>query len=335
MEYLEFDSLIHALNNINNTRKYWMIRTMSGSYYGDFTRNNYVAVGYNDITLDYLQHLPVTENEAKEQLKIKFSEKYPTIKNTGYPVAQILRFTRDIKIGDVVIIPSSSATHVAIGLVKSDLYEEKNPVIDSEHHCEFTKRRQIDWHYYGRRSFLPPNLQLMFTSRHILSDVTNYAAYVDSVINDFYIKDEIYNLVLRIRTQKDVSLDDFCDLKAISILIDNFCRMHGIPSDGSLTMKIQMESPGWLKLSTKIWIILLLFGMFIVFINGGGIKYKDLDIHTDGLIGEINNFLDREADRELVKAAARAIDSLQIKKPEDIQPIIDILKAKNEGRDKY
>lgn len=68
---------------------------------------------------------------------------------------------------------------------------------------------------------------------------------------------------------------------------------------------------------------------------GGGIKYKELDIHTDGLIGEINNFFDREADRELVKAAARAMDSLQIKKPEDLQQIIDILKAKNEGRDKY
>lgn len=315
-----------------------MIRTMGGSYYGDFTRNNYVAVGYNDITLDYLQHLPVTDNEAKEQLKIKFSEKYPTKQNTGYPVSQILRFARDIKIGDVVIIPSSNATHVAIGVVKSDLYEEQNPIIDSEHHCEFTKRRKIDWHYYGRRSFLPPNLQLMFTSRHILSDVTNYAAYVDSVINDFYVKDDIYNLVLRIRTQKDVSLDDFCDLKAISILIDDFCRIHDIPSEGSLTMKIQMESPGWLKLSTTGIKKLLLFGLFSIAINGGGIKYdkeEGLNIHTDGLIGSINNYLDREADRELVEAAARAMDSLQIKKPEDLQPIIDILKAKNEGRDKY
>lgn len=200
------------------------------------------------------------------------------------------------------------------------------------------KRRRIDWHYYGRRSLLPPNLQLMFTSRHILSDVTNYASYVDSVINDFYVKDNIYNLVLRIRTQKDVSLDDFCDLKAISILIDNFCRIHNIPSDGSLIMKIQMESPGWLKLSTRVLKKLLLFGLFSVAVNGGGIKYnkeKGLDIHTDGLIGAINNYLDREADRELVKAAARAMDSLQIKKPEDLQPIIDILNAKNEGRDKY
>lgn len=339
MEYLEFDSLLDSLNNINDARKYWMIRTMGGSFYGDFTRNNYVAVGYNDITLNYLQHLPESENEAKEQLKLNFNEKYPNIRNTGYPVAQILRFAREIKIGDVVIIPSTNATHVAIGIVNSDLFEEQNPIVDTEHHCDFKKRRRINWRYYGRRAMLPPNLQLMFTSRHILSDVTSYAKYVDSVINDFYVKNDTYNLVLRIRTQKDVSLDEFCDLKAISTLIDEFCTIHDIPSaDDSLVMKIQMESPGWLKLSTSGIKKLLFFGLFSIAINGGGIKYNNeegLNIHTDGLWGSINNFLDREADRELVRAAARAIDSLQIKKPEDLQRIVEILKTKNEGREKY
>lgn len=114
-------------------------------------------------------------------------------------------------------------------------------------------------------------------------------------------------------------------------MIDDFCRIHDIPSEGSLTMKIQMESPGWLKLSTTGIKKLLLFGLFSIAINGGGIKYdkeEGLNIHTDGLIGSINNYLDREADREIVEAAARAMDSLQIKKPEDLQPIIDILKAK-------
>lgn len=36
-----------------------------------------------------------------------------------------------------------------------------------------------------------------------------------------------------------------------------------------------------------------------------------------------------------VEAATRAVDSLKIKAPEDLQPIIDILNAKNEGREKY
>lgn len=338
MEYFDFESLTTDLKDINSQQKYWMIRTMAGSYYGDFVRNGYVAVGYNDITLDFLRRLPEAEAAAKTELKAFFMNVYPNINNTGYPVAQLLRFTREIHQGDIVIIPSSNATHVAIGIVRSEMYEEDNPQVDDNHRCSFKKRRRVDWKSSGRRSTLPPALQLMFNSRHILSDVTSYAPYVDSVINDFYVKNDVYNLVLRIRTQKDVSLDDFCDLKALSILIDDFCKIHNIASDGSLIMKIQMESPGWLKLSTSGIKKLLLFGLFLVAINGGGIEYsKDngLNIHTDGLIGAINNFFDREADRELVRAAARAMDSLQIKQPEDLQPIIEMLNAKNDGREKY
>lgn len=338
MEYFDYESLLTAFKNINNQQKYWLIRTMSGTYYGDFVRNDYVAVGYNEITLDDLRHLPESESEAKEMLKLKFINRYPTINNTGYPVAQLLRFTREIKPNDIVIIPSSSATHVAIGVVRGNMYEEQNPILDSEHHCEFKKRRTIDWHYTGRRSVLPPHLQLMFNSRHILSDVSSYAPYVDSVINDCYLKDDTFNLVLRIRTRKSVSLDDFCDLKSVSLLIDDFCQRHQISADGTLDMKIQMESPGWLKLSTKNIAKFLFFGLFTVGITGGGIKYKKdegWELYSNGIVGSINDYLDREADRELVKSAARAMDSLQIKRPEDLQPIIDILNTKNEGRDKY
>lgn len=338
MEYFDFESLTTDLKDINSQQKYWMIRTMAGSYYGDFVRNGYVAVGYNDITLEFLRRLPEAEAAAKTELKAFFMNVYPNINNTGYPVAQLLRFTREIHQGDIVIIPSSNAAHVAIGVVRGEIYEEGNPQIDDEHRCSFKKRRRVEWKFSGRRALLPPALQLMFNSRHILSDVSNYAPYVDSIVNDCYVKDDVFNLVLRIRTQKSVSLDDFCDLKAVSFLIDDFCARHNISSQGTLDMKVQMESPGWLRLSTKEIIKFFLFGLFIVALTGGGIKYKRGDgwaVYTNGITGAINDYLDREADRELVKAAARAMDSLQIKQPEDLQPIIEMLNAKNEGREKY
>ena len=340
MEYCDFESLIGDLKELNTQQNYWMVRTMGGAYYGEFVRGNYVAVGYNNISLEDLRHLPETENAAKETLKAMFHHRYPDIRNSGYPVAQLLRFTRDMQPGDVVIIPSSGAVHVAMGVVTGDMYEEGTLVIDDEHRCEFKKRRPVTWKYYGRRSVLPPALQLMFNSRHILSDVSNYAPYIDSVIHDCYIKDDVLNLVLRIRTQKEVSLDDFCDLKAVSSLIDDFSNKYGygISLEDSLIMKIQMESPGWLRLSTKNIGKLLLFVSFVTMLTGGGIKcnQKDgLEIYTSGIGGAISDFLDRKADRELVEAAKRAMDSLQIKTPEDMQPIIDILNAKNKGRHDY
>ncbi len=320
-----------------------MVRTVGGTYYGDFVRNNYIAVGFNNISLKDMEILPEKEDKAKEILKGIFSDRYPDYRNTGYPVSQLLHFTRNIKIGDIVVIPSSSATHAAIGVVQSDMYEEENPVLDSDHHCNFKKRRSIKWLLYRRRSQLPPALQLMFASRHILSDVTSYGSLIDSVTNDFYIKDDLVHLVLRINTKDEVSLDDFCDLKAINTLIDGFCHRYGlIPSSDNIDikMKVQMESPGWLRLSAKKLSELAVFGLIIVTFTGGGIKYESkngtsFNLYTDGILGALSKYLDKEADRELIKAAAHAIDSLKIKSPEDIKPIIEILEKKNQGREKY
>ena len=342
---MNFVNLFFDLKALNQDTKYWMVRTMSGSYYGDFLRNGYIAVGYNDISLDVINSLPANENLAKEQLKEKIKKIRVELRNIAYPTSQLLRFTRDIKCGDIVIIPSSGATHVAIGTVESDVYEDTNPNIDSEHKCRFFKRRRINWKLSCRRGKLPPSLQLMFNSRHILSDVTNYAPYVDSVINDFYVKDDTVHMVLNIRTKDDVSFDDFFNLKALDFLVDDFCRKYpqyaeGVNPDDRIIMKVQMESPGSLRLSSKTWHRLLYFGLFILFLNGGGLEYTSKDgtefnLSTDGLIEAVSDYLDRDADRALLNSAVRAVDSLKIEAPSDMQPILELMKTKNEGRDKY
>lgn len=338
MEYSNFEELVEDIKNIDSEQNYWMVRTMSGTYFDEFFSGNYIAVGYNAVTLADIKLLPHSDSTAKEVLKAMFQDRYPNLRNTGYPVAQLLRFSRDIKSGDIVIIPSSGASNVAFGTVVGDMYEEEHPLIDIDHHCDFKKRYHIDWKYNTVRNSLPPSLQLMFNSRHILSDVNSYAPYIDSIMNDCYVKDDILHLVLKIQTQQEVSLDDFCDIKAISILIEDFCRRNGIPYEEALIMKIQMESPGWLRLSTKNIFKLLVFGLFITAMTGGGLRYNTdsgFELYTNGISGAINDYLDRAADRNLVNSAARAMDSLKIKSPDDMKPIIEILKAKNEGRRDY
>lgn len=85
MEYFNFEDLVGDLKNLNEEQKYWMVRTMGGAYYGEFIRGNYIAVGYNNISLGDLQHLPETDNAAKEVLKAMFHHRYPDIRNSGYP----------------------------------------------------------------------------------------------------------------------------------------------------------------------------------------------------------------------------------------------------------
>ena len=131
-----------------------------------------------------------------------FHHRYPDIRNSGYPLLKFYDLLVIYDKGDVVIIPSSGASHVAIGIIDGNMYEENTPIIDDEHHCDFKKEGILNGNIFGRRATLPPALQLMFTSRHILSDVSNYASYIDSVIHDCYVKEDVMNLVLKIRTQK-------------------------------------------------------------------------------------------------------------------------------------
>lgn len=340
MEFHDIDALIESIKEQNVERNYWMVRTMGGAFYGDFIRNGYIAIGYNEISLQDISALEQqSHNAAHEELKALIANRRPDVANTGHPSGQLLRFVRDIKPDDVVMIPSTGSFHVAIGIVRSDPYEERVVIVNDSTRCPFYKRRSVDWKIYTRRAALPPMLQLMFASRHIVSTVNDYSPYIDSLLNDFYYKDETMHLVLEIKTRREVMLEDFCDLKALGILVDYFCREYGFAEGEPIAMKVQMESPGWLRLSNKNVKKMLVFGAFVVFLTGGGVKIHtenwNFDMSTNGVLQSISEFCDRQQDRGLVEAAARAVDSLKIKAPEDLQPIIDILNAKNEGREKY
>lgn len=315
-----------------------MVRTMAGAYYADFIRQNYIAIGYNEISLQQLNNLPQSNKQAKEALRALFEDAYPENRSSGHPVSQLLRFAREVRIGDIVVIPSESAMHVAIGIITSEMYEVEELSFDAENRCQFKKRMRVDWKSFSRRKKLSPSLQMMFVSRHPISDVTSYAPYIDSQISDCYMKNEEMNLVLKISTRRDVDWDDFFKLKSLTALTEQFCMNYNLNlGDDPIHMKIQMESPGFLRLSSASTGKLLILGLIVVAISGGGIRCEriGLNMTTGGIpaiLEAISDFKDREADRRLVDAAANAMDSLKIQAPADL---IEALKVRNEIRDNY
>jgi len=207
-----------------------------------------------------------------------------------------------------------------------------------DNRCQFKKRMRVEWKSVSRRKYLSPSLQVMFVSRHAISDVTSYAPYIDSKISDCYLKNEEMNLVLKISTRKDVDWDDFFNLKALTVLTEQFCQNYNLNfGDSPIHMKIQMESPGSLRLSSVSTGKLLVVGLIVIALSGGGIKCESigLDMTTGGipaLLEAISDYKDRQADRRLVEAAANAMDSLKIQAPSDL---IEALKVRNEIRDNY
>jgi hypothetical protein len=245
-----------------------------------------------------------------------------------------------MKIGDFVVVPGRSSHYVSFGIITSDVYEAEDKYLHSADLCPFAKRRTVNWKKSTVKFKLNPSLQLMFNSRHIISGVDDYAQYIDSLLNDFYVKDDETHLVLRINTEGDINAGNFFAIYKIFEIVDNFCVEYGIPeTTANLVMKIQLESPGNVRLSSKHLLILGLVGLSILSINGGGLKINagnfNFDLSTDGLIGMYNEYLDREVDRDLKESIKSSLDSLDMSTPQNMEYAVKLLEELNNSREKY
>ena len=317
-----------------------MMRTMGGDFYKEFVEDGFIAIGYNEITTEDLKALPESDNLSKDVLATKLKDRNENITNAGYPASQILKFYRDMKVGDFVVVPGRSSHYVSFGIITSDVYEAEDKYLHSADLCPFAKRRTVNWKKSTVKFKLNPSLQLMFNSRHIISGVDDYAQYIDSLLNDFYVKDDETHLVLRINTEGDINAGNFFAIYKIFEIVDNFCVEYGIPeTTANLVMKIQLESPGNVRLSSKHLLILGLVGFSILSINGGGLKINagnfNFDLSTDGLIGMYNEYLDREVDRNLKESIKSSLDSLDMSTPQNMEYAVKLLEELNNSREKY
>ena len=115
------------------------------------------------------------------------------------------------------------------------------------------KRIDVDILKSTSRTVLPPKAQLMFNSRHPISDISEYAAYIDSTQFDFYNKDDETHIVLRIKTENEVDVSTFYEIQQLFVLAELFCKENNIEDSAKdVSMKVQMESPGLLHFISTI-----------------------------------------------------------------------------------
>ena len=186
-EFFGINELVKKATTIDDQKQYWLVRTRSGMYYNHFLAGNYIAIGYNEVSLDSIILLPESDKVATKILKERIKNIYPERKNNKYAVSQLMKFVRGIKDGDIVMIPSESSYFLSLGIVEGSAYEVP---YTSDTDCPFKKRIRVRWVLPNRKKYkLHPKLQLLLASQHILSDITKYAVYIDSLMHDFYIKE--------------------------------------------------------------------------------------------------------------------------------------------------
>lgn len=350
MDLLEIKHIFDDIVNVRSNTQYWLIRTMGGDFFKEYITRGYVAIGYNEISLSEIKYAVSFGDNAGEMLKTIFETKEKLKKNqeddeevnSQYATTQLLKFYKEINVGDIIVMPGRNSDSVAIARVESDVYEEPN-VSKLTGVCNFAKRRKITLLKRTCKTALNPKLQLMFNSRHIVSNANNYSNYIDNCISDFYQKDGCTNLVLRVKQEDNIKASDYGLIPELISLVSDFSEEQEFDIDvDDIKAKMCVQSPGDILLFAQSWEGITIIGMFIILLKGGelslntesGFKVKTGKISESvkDILHALNDFLDRRRDRKFKKALQRKLESMKIETPEDLAKV---LKEFNDKRNPY
>lgn len=277
---------------VNPQRGYWLVRAgKEGAFFDEFLTRGFTGIGYG------LNEIEIIRELSKEEIKSKIEELYPDEKQPGHIARKIFNFFHEIKKGDVIVMPSAGRKTVAFGIVKDDviyfddslIMEQSIEKIDSEDYDIPNKRRKISWRKPISSKFLQPKLILNLFSPHGLSGITEpeIIKLIDVNMNDIFIKEDTGYLTFQINKEKDI------DLKALSNLMDTLGEISFQITKESLSIQINLNSPGKLTVyGKKIAIISLLIFAGIVGAFGGNFKTKNgNEVSSNGASGLIMEFI--------------------------------------------
>ncbi|MCQ2010527.1 hypothetical protein NOM01_10920 [Sporolactobacillus sp. STSJ-5] len=304
---------------VDENRGYWLVRTQSGEYHNEFYFDNFVAIDWNEFS-----DTKLFEKTEKETVVELIHKKYPDNKQPGLIYNQIKRFLYEMKIGDVVMIPSENTSHISFGIVDSEVYFDRvsDTAID-EGKCPFIKRRNVKWIKTVNRDKLDPNLYKMMNSRHTINNANDYAEFIDRTLYSFYVKGNKAHLILNIK--KDGKIPAIGVARMVDSIVDLIPYLNEILpgsnfQEDDIEMKATFNSPGIIDLG-GIFLLIMGAGMVLHYIVGG--KYeaalktdgKSIDTklkgETDGLLEKILKF--KKENPEKVKESSQNIDK-QLKK---------------------
>nr|WP_302597393.1 hypothetical protein [uncultured Cellulosilyticum sp.] len=292
---------------IPSTRNYWLVRTQGGEFFKEFYFEDYVAIGWNEITDTNLM-VEERREDLINAVKLHFTEK----QKPGGIASLLIKFNEEMKKGDIVIIPDSSSNYIAFGeLLEDDIYLEDNienneedefdeTDINEETKCPYIKRRRVKWLKKQAKKDIDIYLYKILNSHHTISRVKEeYKNIVDRSLYPYYIKDGQAHLVLRVKQEKNISLVQLSKLLSNNLdIIDEFNDItESNISKDDIDIKLNINSAGPVEIISNPSTILLI-GVVLTFLVGGTFKFKhskdgetECEIGSEGMIEKIGKFI--------------------------------------------
>ncbi len=309
-EELNTIASLFGIPTIPEKRRTWIVRTQSGTYYEDFSRNKYIALGWDRIPLSQISDV----NRLKENVIDYIKDEYPEEKRPGLIYGQLFDFVRVMVPGDYVVIPSQHSNYVNIGII-GELFEEsvrEQPVfIDDYFCCPYRLRRHVQW---VRERPVSEDIYLakMLRAQQTISDITKYAGLIYRNLFDFYYVDGTLSLTIRKKTDDTISFLDIAMLQGeIAALISTFDGIFGDDSGHEVEQKIALSSPGFLQfVMTKVkgFVPFVFFSQLFKSLGG---KIQTADGQSlEGLpayLQAVSSLFNDKADRDVKRAQAKKL----------------------------
>ena len=352
-------NILELLNvpTIDTSRHYWVIRTNGGIYYQDFILHEYISISWDYITLNMLNN--ENEDAIKRLIGLYVGNKEEGIdldddETDGSSKAKVTsiynkihRFVFDIGRGDIVLIPSANSDYITIAEVIGEAYENPTYVEsrllndpDSETvPCPYHKRRKIRTLKTIEKNKMDIYLSKGFNSQHALSNMDDYAPYIDRTIYGIYSKGEEVHTTIHAGHPNGLTLKELVIFsKALEETATSLATQCDIPFDSSeIEVKLNIHSPGIIELiscaaASGIVLSMLIFSINNI-INGGKFNLsfkrdaatKNIDFsissETAGFRG--NNQEDNRVELKKQTELLQLVNELDIKSPDIISSILN------------
>jgi len=248
-----------------------------------------------------------------------------------------------MKTGDYVVIPDMAGKSIAVGEIMSEvehiegieMYRPDGKIYVDR---EYQRSRKMRWVTVARKDSFSPYLYRLLNTHLTISSANAYSEWIDGLLFNFYKKNEQYHYIINIKQRYGLSArtvyGSFCELLDLA---DEFLREEGIEeSIDSIDTKIALRSPGVIELLGMTGSAIAVISMMVLFLNGGGFKYKkkdgtEINLYTDGVIKRLNEFFNSRKDRIIKSELAAKIKNLEIENADDIVEILNSVNEKNQN----
>ncbi len=259
---MNIDTFLKDVDVLPENNNYWFVRTNGGAYFETFLKNNFIGIGWNDISLAEIT-LPKLEDATKRKIaKLEgIPENDPNGKKAISTIFNKLKNFKNLKKGDIIIIPNIKSQKFAFGIVADHTVYIEKKTLD----CDFEKRRAIKWIKTKDLRAMDSYIYKLRVPRQAITNVKRFSDSIDSDINTLFVKNNESHFVIEVSKVGDVNFTALTDLLInTKIKIQDLNQKLGLGEDlNQISVKLNLQSPGKIEFKMPNGKVLLLYGLML------------------------------------------------------------------------